>query len=400
MGVKGLLLRLSALDADAAAAVRVIAHFQALLGRGLDATALVRSTAGLAECPAGLELPDGRIVRAGPDGTALTGRPRRISGSTGLRPTGRVWLERPGAPGPFDDLVLEWMAIAAGTLESGSGHGVAPQVADPALVERVLSEHEPVADRAHALRGLGLDPAAPLRVTTVTCSDGVDAGLAAVALFGRGRLPGTVRVARLGAEAVVLLQRRDGTDSPCETLRTVLCERAGERAGRRGQGVGRAPRPGAVSPPPGTVAGEVRAGVGGAAPALTARTSWQQARNALRFAVAEPPQEAIVDHDELGPVALLAEIPLPQLRDQPDVRALVALAEQPGGRAVIEALAAFCRTGSLRQAAAGMYLHHSSVAARLVRAERALGRGLSDPQDRFAAQLALYAYRLATAPLS
>jgi DNA-binding PucR family transcriptional regulator len=45
-----------------------------------------------------------------------------------------------------------------------------------------------------------------------------------------------------------------------------------------------------------------------------------------------------------------------------------------------------------------MHLHHSSVAARLVRAERALGRGLSDPRDRFAAQLALYAYRLATAP--
>ena len=44
-----------------------------------------------------------------------------------------------------------------------------------------------------------------------------------------------------------------------------------------------------------------------------------------------------------------------------------------------------------------MHLHHSSVAGRLGRAERALGRNLNTPQDRFAAQLALYAYRLATA---
>jgi hypothetical protein len=63
--MKGLLLRLSALDADAAAALRVIAHFEVLLTGRLDAESLVRSTAGLAECPAGLEL-DGRTVRFGP----------------------------------------------------------------------------------------------------------------------------------------------------------------------------------------------------------------------------------------------------------------------------------------------------------------------------------------------
>lgn len=382
-------MRLSALDADAAAAVRVIAHFQALLGRELDATALVRSTAGLAECPAGLELADGRTVRVGPDGTALPGRPRRISGGTGLKPTGRAWLERPGTPGPFDELVLEWMAIAAGTLGTESGRGPAPQVADPSLVERVLSGHEPIADRAQALRALGLDPTTPLRVTAVSGADGTDTGLAAVALFGRGGLPGTVRVARLGAEAVVLLQRRDGTASPCEALRTVLCERAGERVGHRG---------GPPALPLGVASDGVRAGVGGAATALEARGSWEQARRALRFTVPGQPHDAIADHDALGPVALLAEIPLPRLRDQQDVRALAALAEQPGGRAAIDALAAFCRNGSLRQAATVMHLHHSSVAARLVRAERALGRGLSDPRDRFAAQLALYAYRLATAP--
>ncbi|MGW3716263.1 polysaccharide deacetylase family protein [Streptomyces sp. NPDC005133] len=53
--VKGLLLRLSALDADAATAVRVIAHFEALLVGGLDPVSLTRSTAALAGCAAGLE---------------------------------------------------------------------------------------------------------------------------------------------------------------------------------------------------------------------------------------------------------------------------------------------------------------------------------------------------------
>lgn len=41
---KGFLPRLSALDADATTALRVIAHAEALLGGRLDAVALVRST--------------------------------------------------------------------------------------------------------------------------------------------------------------------------------------------------------------------------------------------------------------------------------------------------------------------------------------------------------------------
>jgi hypothetical protein len=49
-------------------------------------------------------------------------------------PVGRVWLERDGEAGPFDDLVLEWMAIAAGVL-AGRGQDVRPpHVADPALL--------------------------------------------------------------------------------------------------------------------------------------------------------------------------------------------------------------------------------------------------------------------------
>ena len=107
------------------------------------------------------------------------------------------------------------------------------------------------------------------------------------------------------------------------------------------------------------------------------------------------------DHGELGPVALLADIPVARLRAQEDVRRLGRLARgERGERAagqgdgLLAALAAFCRAGTLRRAAAELHLHHSSVAARLARVEKEFGWNLHDPQDRFRAQLALYAVRL------
>ncbi|WP_407916871.1 PucR family transcriptional regulator [Kitasatospora sp. NE20-6] len=379
--MKGLLLRLSTLDADAAAAVRVIAHFEALLGSGaLDAASLVRSTAGLAECAAGWQPVDGDPVRCGPDGRALDGRPGPVSGEADLGPSGRVWLERPCAPGPLDDLVLEWMAIAARVLGGGTRSAEPPHVADPALVELVLSGREAVADRARALRLLGLVPELPLWVVAVAGGASVDAGVEAVTLFGRSRQVGTVRVARLGPVGAALVQQREPGRAPAEALREVLQERGRESGGAR-------------APVRGT-----RVGIGGRAEPLAARESWLQARAALRFAVAGSAAEAVVDHGELGPVALLAEIPAERLRAQPDVHALDLLAgREEDGAPGIAALAAFCRTGSLRQAAAELHLHHSSVAARLARVEEGTGWQLRDPQDRFRAQLALYAWRLANA---
>ncbi|MGX1504928.1 UNVERIFIED_CONTAM: hypothetical protein RKD43_003553 [Streptomyces graminofaciens] len=406
--MKGLLLRLSALDADAATAVRVIAHFEALLGGGLDPASLARSTAGLAGCPAGLRLPDGRSARSGPDGVALPGAPGHVSGRVELEPAGGVWLERAGAPGPFDELVLEWMAITARVLAGRPWQSRVPQAADPALVELVLSGREDAPDRVRALRLLGLSPEAPLRVIAVAGRPGTDVGMEAVALLGRGGLRGTVRVARAGSLGAVLVQRPEGpgrkgdaagggspddgagggnsSDRPASTaceLRAALRERVRERGTAHGTAQG------------------IRVGVGGAFDPLEARTSWSQARAALRFAAAGSPREAVADHDELGPVALLADIPVERLHAQEDVRRLGRLArgergERAGhGGELLAALAAFCRTGSLRQAAGELHLHHSSVAARLTHVEKELGWRLRDPQDRFRAQLALYALRLA-----
>ncbi|WP_065966416.1 PucR family transcriptional regulator [Streptomyces sparsogenes] len=382
--MKGLLLRLSALDADAATAVRVIAHFEALLGGGaLDATSLARSTAGLAECAAGLELPDGRGARCGPDGTALPGEPGAVSQRAELGPSGRVWLERPGRPGPFDDLILEWMAIAARTLCCGPVRArvsPAPDAADPALVELVLSARESDHDRARALRLLGLAPELPLRMVAVRGDPSVDPGLGAVALLGHAGLDAVVRVAGTGPWGTALVQPPAGAAaSPAAALRAAMADPL------RGPGV------------PREAARRLRVGVGGLVPAPAARDSWAQACTALRFAVAGTPREAVADHDALGPVALLADIPAERLGALPEARRLEALAAQRNGRLAIAALAAFCRTGSLRRAAAELHLHHSSVAARLAQAEAVLGWRLRDPEHRFRAQLALYARLLSEA---
>ncbi|RMI26813.1 PucR family transcriptional regulator, partial [Streptomyces triticirhizae] len=234
--MKGLLRRLNALDADAAAAVRVIAHYQALLGGGtVDPVTLVRSTAGLVSCPAGLELADGRRVRFAPDGVALPGVPGRVSDSVELRPAGRVWLERAGAAEPFDALVLEWMALAA---RVGPGlTGPSPRAADPALVERVLSEHESIEDRTRAVRLLGLHPGVPLRVLAIAA--GQDAGVTAVPLLARCGMAALVRVATVGPLAAALVQPQGGEDAPAAALRAVLAERDAERlpGGERSRGV-------------------------------------------------------------------------------------------------------------------------------------------------------------------
>ncbi|RKN05256.1 PucR family transcriptional regulator [Streptomyces radicis] len=383
--MKGLLLRLSSLDADAAAAVRVIAHFQALLSVGtVDPVVLVRSTAGLVHCPAGLERPEGRVVRFAPDGVALPGVPGPVSARLALRPGGQVWLERNGEPGPLDELVLEWMAIAADM--GPPRHVRSPHVADPALVETVLSEREAVEDRGRALRLLGLDPELPLRVVAVVGGGETDAGIEAVALLARGGPRAGVRIASMGALAAVLVQPGDGGDDLARELSAAVAERTRERATRATH----APRA-AVR------ARGVRLGIGGGVAPFQAGASWAQARTALRFAVAGGPEERVVDHDALGSLALLADVPTARLRANPEVRALAGLAGRDGGDLSIAALAAFCRTGSLRQAAAALHLHHSSVAARLAGAEAALGRRLREPHDRFQAQLALYAWRLSVA---
>jgi hypothetical protein len=362
--VKGLLLRLSAVDAGAEAAVRVIAYFDALVGRGATPAELVRAAAAIAECPAGLDRADAEHLRFRPDGSPAG--EVTITGSVEIGPdAGRVWLARDGGPGPLDDLVLERLAISARLLVVPHRRTPAPDLADPGLVELVLAEREAPEDRARALRLLGLDGDVPVRALAVA-ADG-DPGAAAVALVTRARRLRAARVAVIGERAAMLLQPRESAASVVPDLRAAFEQQARERRS----------------------APAVLIGVGSPVPGLEARTSWKQAKLALRFAT---PDDAIIDHAELGSVALLGELPPERLRVQPDVAALDALPATD-----VAALEAFCGTGSLRKAAALLHLHHSSVADRLAHVENELGWRLDEPRDRFRARFALLARRLSRA---
>ncbi len=371
--MKGLLLRLSMVDADAEAAVRVIAYFDALVEQRATVAMLVRSVAALAECPAGVAMPGAEPLRAGPEGKPVPIEvPVVESGGVDLGPQGRVWLERASAPGPLDDLVLERFAMSARVLTRMERRPSAPDLADPALVELVLAEREAVEDRSRALRLLGIDATGPVRVLAVA-APGRDAGAEAVGLVARGRPLRSVRVAVVGETAAVLLQPRVDAVTVVDDLRAALTDRIRER---------------------GTSGPALRVGVGAPVQPLLARSSWLQAQLALRFAVPGVAQDAVIEHAALGALTLLADLPPARLRAEPDVAALLALAETESGALDVDTLEAFCRTGSLRQAALALHLHHSSVAARLAHVEDALGWRLDEPQSRFRARMALLARRL------
>jgi hypothetical protein len=374
--VKGLLLRLSALDSDAEAAVRVIAYFDRLVERAATPGEVVRATAALAECVVGWASsgnPDAGALRFAPNGAAVGAEvPIQSSASAPVDPsdsasTARVWLERPGTSAPLDDLVLERLALTARLLGSARRRTPAPNLADPALVELVLAEREAREDRARAVHLLGLAAGLPVRVLAVRPAPGRDPIAEAVALVNPARGPRTVRVAAIGEVAAVLLQPPAGADALPPVLRAALAVQDNSSV----------------------------AALGGAAPPLDARRSWHQAQLALRFAVPGTTDTAFIEHDALGTLALLAELPAQRLRTEPDVLALDALASTRAGALDVAALEAFCRTGSLRQAAAELHLHHSSVAARLARVEQAVGWRLDTPGDRFRARLAVVARLLA-----
>ncbi|MFD0660544.1 helix-turn-helix domain-containing protein [Thermocatellispora tengchongensis] len=353
--VLGLLLRLSALDADAESAVRVIAYFDALVAGHASAAALVQATARLAECPAGLvEAASGRGPRAVPGGPVEEAVPPKGAAVREVGAgAGTVWLEREGPARPLDAIVLERFAAAAAvTLERAAAQVLAG--GDPALVELALSAGAGEAERARALRLLGFGPGARLQVLAVAGS-----GEDGAALAGRLRAAGHhTRTARI--DGVVAVLTAAGSEAG-----GVSSDRCGAPGGWRA-GVGPV----------------VASGAGLA-------ESWERARTALRFAGASPGAQ-VVRWADLGALALIAEhVPDEAIAALPDVRAVRELARRPHGAEALEAVRALCEEGTVRRAAASVHLHHSSLAARIARAEDALGFSLSSPAGRMRAHLAL-----------
>ncbi|MDP9865879.1 MULTISPECIES: helix-turn-helix domain-containing protein [Streptosporangium] len=347
--MRGLLLRLSTLDADAESAVRVIAYFDSLVQNHASVPVLLQATARLTQCPVGLvDAVTGRRLRVSPGGNPeRSGAPPESAADRPLGSSlGAVWMERGGRAHGLDEIVLERFAVAAEiTLERAAA--LAQTGNDPALVELALSADACEAERARALRLLGFGPAARLQVLAAPAGDG-DALAAHLRATDHH-----VRTATVGDIAAVLV-------SPC------------------------------VDGLPGTW----RVGVGPSVNGTDVAASWAGARTALRF-TGPHPADRVVSWADLGALALFAtHVPDEAISGLADVRAVEELSRRPYGAEALDAVRALCAEGSVRRAAAAVHLHHSSLAARLARAEAVLGFSLAGPAGRLRAHLALQLVRL------
>jgi hypothetical protein len=341
--MEALVERLSQLDLRAEGAIRVVMFYDTLMRRRVDLPALARASAALAECVAGIRIHGtGRAIRFSPDGRQAPAPPAPASATVPVtldqEEIGAVWLERPGSPGQLDALLLERLAIAAAAVVEKYGPA-RTTMADPALVELAISAGSDEAARARALRLLGFAADLPVRVAAV-----------------RSPLP-------LGQVASLVCPARPVKAAPLAGVGVIL----------------------AATIDPARFPAGVRAGIGAAE---TPDRSWQQARTALRFTTARQP---VARYDDLGALALLAQVPPNAARDNPDVTAVARLAGNPED---LETLDAYCTAGSLRRAAELLRLHHSSVARRLDQIGKTLGIELTEPTGLIRARLALTAWRL------
>lgn len=341
--MQALALRLSGLDPYVDGAIRIIAFYDTLMRRRVDLPALARASAGLAECVAGIRLHGtGRAIRLAPDGRQASTPPTPASTTARItldeEEIGTAWLERPGPPHQLDDVLLDRLSIAAAAAVERYGPA-RTTMADPALVELVISADTDEVARARALRLLGFAADLPVHVAAVRSPLPLDriSGLVCPARH--------VKAAPLADVGVILATTVDPAGFP-----------AGVRAG-----IGAAEGP---------------------------DRSWREARTALRFTT---PREPVVRHSDLGALALLAEIPQDVARGNADVAAIDRLA---GNREDLETLDTYCATGSLRRAADLLHLHHSSIARRLEHIARTLDIALTEPAGLTRARIALTTWRL------
>ncbi len=253
--------RLTALDPEASASLKVIASFDALVAGGVGIEALVRAAAVLGGTIAGARIggrttrvdADGRVA---PDGDAAQW-PQVSDGD------GTVWIERDGAAHANDAMILERLALAVAVIRSRRVEPVA------GAVEVLIDGSRHADERERALQRLHLDRAQPLMI---------------VASHGGLSMP----VA--GASTTLTL--------PDGLLRATIAEPSA-----------------AISP-------DRPAGVAVAASPYALAEAWHDARSLLRLA---SPRHPVVRDDELGALILLVRAYDPTQPAHPDVEALCEL---------------------------------------------------------------------------
>lgn len=354
----GLLLRLSALDADAASAVRVIGFFDALVEQGASIDVVLKQTAALAGCAVGLRRTDTPTGHRADVNTPVHDGTPPVWARVRPVPSGHeVWIERFGTPLPLDELVLERFALVTSVAISRRQRDV-EDMDGAELLRLAVDAAAEEARRRRALARLGL---APTSIVHVMAADG-PAELVDVLAGATGAL---VARAPIGmAHALV-----------------------GSRPFPEGAGVPAGARLGVASPHP----------------ALALPTAWREAGIALRYARPggrdHPPYSSdapvAVHYRALGGFGALAErMPPEAINEVEDVQALDKLATDPGGEELLHTLEVVASTESMRRAAAILHIHHNSVAHRVARAEKVIGFSLAGSCARSRLTLALVLRRL------
>ncbi|MEV0462750.1 helix-turn-helix domain-containing protein [Nocardia tengchongensis] len=391
---------MSELGDDAAAVLRIIAYFDAFDESAANADTVIRAAALLAECPAAATWPGGPTIRYDAAGRLLPAHPAPLA-TVGPDPT--VWLERPAAPHPLDDVVLDRLRHC---LRVVSARQVANplRMDDPALLEVVLSEKERREDRVRAMRLLGLDPGRATRVLGVAGPGAAEA----VRIIGE-HVP-VSRQAVIGSITAVLVQDfgppgvmtdgRAGSGSGGRGAAGTSGETAAVGPGRPSmvdRGLSDTLNAAVVQAFPASQAGAVGPwiGVGERLPAYAAATSWEQARRALRFASSTWHGRRVIAFERLGALELLADLPVQRLLGTADVMRISEFAATEAGALAVDTLEAFCVCGTLRRTATELHLHHSTVAARIAQVEAVMGWDVDDALDRFTATLVLFVRRMA-----
>lgn len=270
---------------------------------------------------------------------------------------GDVWLQGPATP--WDDLILERMAVAAasvhGRIRAAQSH---TGLADPGRVQLLISTVAAEADRTRAARLLGF----PLGQSVVP--------IALVATDDMGNRVADTQ-ARLAASTNVRVVAAALTD----TTGVLLIPSYADLADR-----------------PETDG--VVAGSGPPASVEQLGRSWAAARRAARFAGLGSHWPRWISATEIGSIAIMADLPGADVLTEPDVVRIGVLASQQSTQTTLDLLSYFCQQGSLREAAKAVHMHHSSAAYRLNAVAEVLGFEIRTPGGRQRAGLALVLWQL------
>ncbi len=325
---------LDALGDDPASVLVIVNHFDRLEGSAPER--LIAAATHLTGCPVDVQWTDGQPA---------------------------VSINRDGPAHPLDAVVVDRLRRALRPVDP-------LHLADPALVEVVISAKEQPADRGRAIRLLGLDEARDLVVLAVSTHMPRE-----TLRLVESVLPGRYSSATIGHTIAVLCQGVAETRALTEVLEQTI---AAAHPAPMATGADRGPW----------------IGIGCSVGVFAASESWRQALRALRFASSTGYGRRAIAYERLSVLELLADLAPEQVLANRDIARINEIAATPSGAVEVGAVEAFCVFGSLRRTAEELHVHHSTVAARLAHVAEQMGWDFDDPMDRFMATLVLMVRRI------